>query len=90
MDVFELKCTGLYVPAGKTLLLFAPWNSADNKKGLIILIKPKISEAKGNIPTVLPPIGNPGFGGFGGGGNGGGFGGGFRQDNPADSGSGGL
>lgn len=81
MEVFELKCTSLYVPAGKSLLLFAPWDSADDKKGLIMLVKPTISEAKKDIPTVLPSIGGPGFGGFGGG---------FRPAKGADSGSGGL
>ena len=63
MDVLELKCRGLYVPAGKSLLLFAPWRD----KELLILIKPEIPEAKENAPAALPSIGGPGSGGFGGG-----------------------
>ena len=78
MEVLELKRTRYVVPAGKSLFLSSPWG---DKKTVMIQIKPKISEAKENVPPVLPSIGGPGMGGFGGG---------FRPANAADSGSGGL
>lgn len=46
MDVLELKCKGLYVPVGKTLLMYAPRYSSDDKKVMLILVKPRISEAE--------------------------------------------
>jgi len=71
MEVLELKSMRCVVPAGKTLLLFAPWDSLDGNKVVLILVKPTIAEARKNIPTVSPSMGGPGVGGYGGRGGGG-------------------
>ena len=65
IEVLEFKCTGLYVPAGKTLLIYAPWDSSVDKKVVLMLVKPKVAEAKVNVPAVRPSMGGSGISGFG-------------------------
>ena len=73
LEELEMKCSDMYVPEGKTLLIFSPrpkGASDKNPRNVLLLITPQIAEPDSKPPT-LP------HGGSLGGGMGGGFGGGF-------------
>ena len=80
VEELKTRCSGMHVPAGKTLLIFTSrprGASGQGPRKVLMLIKPQIAEPDSKPPTFLPggSLGGGMGGGFGGG-SGGGFGGG--------------